>query len=187
MSREQVTETILDEFERLREVPGSSFDSDRLVDYLVANPTGDQQIESTYKGRHLFSRFIENLELRLAVCFSLKDLETLRSLDDFADRICHLQKNPQGSLGVITRRLKEPFELNLAIMVTVLCGLPVALCIKFARAWGLLSLLLPAGILFLIWRLYDQDRAHCRKVRSKIMEKKHVTLRQDSTERNTLP
>lgn len=175
MSREQVTEEIIDEFERLREVPGSSFDRDRLVDYLVANPTGNQHIESTYKGRRLFSRFIEKLELRLAVCFSLKDLETLRGLDSFADRISHLQKNPRGSIGVITGRLKEPFPLNLAIVISVLCLLPVGLSIKLAGAWGMLSLLIPGGLLFTIWRLHEVDRKHCREVRARIKAKEQIT------------
>ena len=181
-SRQHVIEEVLEVFERVREAPGSPFERERLVDYLAANLSGAQDVESTYKGRHLFNRFINSLELHMAVCFSLKDLETLRSLDGFADRISHLQNNPGGSLGVITHRLKEPFPLNLAIVVTALCCLPVALCIKFAKAWGLLSLLLPGGVLFLIWRLYEQDRRHCREVRSRIMEKKQSYVRGESAE-----
>jgi hypothetical protein len=75
--KSDIRQRLLEVFEAVRELPGSDFEPERFIHYLVANPKGNLNIHNSFKGKRYFVKFIQQVEVTFAVCFSNNDLETL--------------------------------------------------------------------------------------------------------------
>jgi hypothetical protein len=63
--KSDIRERLLEVFEAVRELPGSDFEPERFIHYLVANPKGTLNVHNSFKGKRYFVKFIQQLRLHL--------------------------------------------------------------------------------------------------------------------------
>jgi hypothetical protein len=154
-TRSRIREQIKEAFEASRESPGSPYEESEIIWHLVSDPKGPAGIHNTFKGKRRLSEFLMAIEAKFAVCFSLKDWESLKSLNQIEDRIAYLLDTPKSSLGSIRNILKARPPDMLVLLVFILSAPLVALAAKVLGVLGLAVLLLP---IFLAAKMFQSDR-----------------------------
>jgi hypothetical protein len=173
-NKEEIRDILLAEFEGVRERPGSSFDPERFIHFLMANPDGKRNVHNSFKGKRYFVKFVERIESKFGVCFSNSDLETIVGLSKMTDRVAYLQGTPKSSLTVIANRLRDPFNPNIVIVIMLL-SLPIVYAFYRLLSYvGLVSLGIPAFTIGLVFHLHHRHRIHYETLRQQIMKANKV-------------
>lgn len=153
---EQIREEIRAAFEASRESPGDPYDEDEIVWHLVANPEGPASIHNTFKGKRRLVRFLRGIEAKFSVCFSMKDWESLKSLDQIEERLVYLLDTPRSSLASIRHILEARPPDMLAVVVLVLSVPVTAILVKLFGVMALSVLIVPTAV---IAKLFQMDRS----------------------------
>lgn len=167
-ARELIRERLLEVFESTRESPGSGFEPESFIHYLITNRDGSLNVRNSFKGKRYFVKFMRRVEITFAVCFSNDDLESLNGITKMTDRVAYLQCTPKSSLTVISNRLKEPFNFNIVIFALVLSFPLGAMLFKLFSYPGLMGLTLPFLLVMLVVYDHRRDRAHLERLRDRI-------------------
>jgi hypothetical protein len=174
-NKEEIRDILVAEFEEVRETPGTPFNPERFIHFLMANPDGKRNVHNSFKGKRYFVEFIKRIETKFGVCFSNNDLETIVGLSKVTERVAYLQGTPKSSLTVIANRLREPFNPNIVIVIMVL-SLPIVYGFyKLLSYVGLVSLGIPAFAIALVVHLHRRDRIHYETLRQQIMKANKVS------------
>ena len=164
----QIRERLLEVFESIRESPGSGFEPERFIHYLITNLDGSLNVHNSFKGKRYFVKFIQRVETAFGVCFSNDDLESFKGITKMTDRVAYLQCTPKSSLTVISNRLKEPFNSNIVTFALVLSFPLGAILFKLCSFFGLAGLTAPLLLIILVVRSYRRDRAHHKRLQDQI-------------------
>ncbi len=162
-----VCERILAIFESVREVPEAAYDAEYLVQYLINNPERKIELHNTFKGKRRFNRFKRTIEGEYTICFSLKDDE-LASLRQWVDRVTYLRSTPKSSLTAIANRMKERPPDMLALAIAVVFFPVVAIGYRLFGVSGLLLLVLPVSVIWLMYRSHWQESRFYSDMKEKI-------------------
>jgi hypothetical protein len=169
-----VCDRILAIFESVREVPGTAYDAEYLVQYLIDNPERKIELHNTFKGKRRFSRFTRTLEEEYTICFSLKDDE-LTSLKQWVDRVTYLRSTPKSSLTTIANRMEErPPDLP-ALAIAVIFLPIVAIGWRLFGVSSLLLLALPITVIWLMYRSHWQELRFYSDMKEKIRSRTGAT------------
>jgi len=152
---EQIRDEIKAAFEASRESPGDPYKEGEIIWHLVANPEGRASIHDTFKGKRRLARFLRGIEAKFSVCFSLKDWESLKSLDQIQERLVYLLNTPRSSLASIRNILEAPRPDVQAVVVLILSAPVTAILVKLFGVVGLAVLIVPAAV---IAKLFQMDR-----------------------------
>jgi len=161
---------VLSHFERHREMPGASFEEERFLDYLLANPAGSRAAYNSFEGLRRLNQLIEAIQLEFAVCFSMADRDQNYALDQLVGRIRDLQASRQSSLASLRNRKKHRFGWTAVIFGNLLAfplwmagfhWTPVA-------GWALLGICIAATAMMV--RLYVADKRYLRTLEARIVE-----------------
>lgn len=163
-----VREEVIALFERHRATPGSPFDAEHFLDFLLAAPKEDRAIYNSFSGLRRFNAFINELQLELAVGFSKQDREANYSLDKFIARVEQLQRSPGGSLASLGNQSKGGPDVNVLILVNILL-LGAAAALR-AHTWGMIGFLALAAA-FNVWyaNFYFAGKRYLVKLRQRIV------------------
>ena len=157
---------ILELFEQHRELPGAPFDEAHFLDFLMAEPKNVGAIRNSFRGLKRFNRFVDDVQYEFAVCLSLDDRESTRSLSNFVERIENLERSRRGTL----RSLKNQERAGAGWQVIVIADLMLlALAIVFRTPWVAVPLVLVA--LFITARFYlfaKEGATYLRRLRQRI-------------------
>jgi len=82
-------------FDKHRAQPNTPFDDSRFLDFLIAKPGEKGCVRNSFRGLRRLNAFLNEIQYDYGVCFSLKDRETVYSLDNFIASIIALQKSPR--------------------------------------------------------------------------------------------
>ena len=153
---EQIREEIKAAFEASRESPGDSYDEGKIIWHLVADPEGSASIHNTFKGKRRLARFLRRIEAKFSVCFSMKDWESLKGLDQIQERLVYLLDTPKSSLASI-RNIVEARPPEMLAVVVFLLSVPVtAILVKLFGVVALAVLIVPTAV---IAKLFQMDRS----------------------------
>jgi hypothetical protein len=153
-------DAVLQVFERHRATPGAAFDEARFLDYLIAKPKHERAVHDSFAGLRRYNAFINDVQLRFGICFSLHDFEANHSLHRFVQRVAELQASRRSSLASFRHQQRHGFGWR-----TVFIGnlLALSLAVGAARISQLLAValffacLLANGVVagfYLRWRAY---------------------------------
>lgn len=174
-SKEEIRDILLAEFEAVRETPGTYFNPEKFIHFLIVNPDGKRNVHNSFKGKRYFVRFIKHIETKFGVCFSNSDLETVVGLSKMTERVAYLQNTPKSSLTVIANRLRNPFNPNVAIVIVFL-SLPIVYAFyKLLSYVGLVSVGIPVFAIALVVHLHRRDRHHHETLRQQIMKASKIS------------
>jgi hypothetical protein len=166
-----VRDKLITLFESTRSMPGAEYDKEHFLDFLIPNPSGTHSIHDSCRGRRLFWKFIDTVQVEFAVCFSTKkDLDCRKqlSIDGLATRILELQNAPQTSLTALDRRQQTAispqggillFNLPIGLLLLVFWSHVALRCVGFV-----LLVLVNCGILIVLGLEY----IYCRRLRTLI-------------------
>jgi hypothetical protein len=168
VKKSNIRKRLLEVFESMRESPGSDFEPERLIHYLIENPKGNLNVHNSFKGKRYFVKFKQQVETTFAVCFSNNDLETLLGITTMTERVDYLQRTPKSSLTVISNRLREPFNPNMSIFILVIFLPVIGFLFKTFSFFGLVVLALPVLLILLLIRSHHQERIHYQTLRDQI-------------------
>jgi hypothetical protein len=174
MDEKRARGAILASFEKHREKPGTHFDAEEFLDFLMADgrPLGD--VRNGFGGLKRLMAFYDTLQLECAVCLESQDMERSWSVDRLADRILQKKKNLAAQRGIARRRLEnaerclisEPLKFGLFLILPaffILWGF-------FSGDWraGLTLFTLGALVVFGIYNLQRKELAYCRRLLEEI-------------------
>ena len=120
MDREEIEKRIIKVFESTRYKPGSYYNPQNFMNYLVSPPSSKNQIQNSFVGIRRYHMFMENLERAFEICFTLSDLDKEYSIEKLCDKIIERKNKAKGNRMIITRRIESGekfyFELTLTII-----------------------------------------------------------------------
>ena len=158
-------ETVIQLFECHRATPGAPFEESHFLDYLLAEPRGKRAVHNSFAGLRRYNAFVDDVQLRFSICFSLRDFEANLPLDRFVERIAELQGSPRASLASFRNQRRHGYGwgtvavLNFMAAVLVLGGMRISLVLAAALA----LLCVVANGLFVVhylrWRAYQRRLA----------------------------
>lgn len=93
-------------FEMHRATPGAPFDESHFLDFLLADPKAKGAIRNSFRGLRRFNLFLDEVQLELGVCFSIRDREANYPLDKFVARTLQLQQSRRSSLTSLQNQMK---------------------------------------------------------------------------------
>ncbi len=132
-----IRDEVLESFEKNRKEPGTPFEEDHFIDYLIANPKYKGAIHNSFEGKRRFFKFWNQIQLDQGICFSFKDRDKNYSLAAFIERIKELQNNPKSSKAALRHQMKYSFEWNITIFMNAILLSAIALTLK----WPFIALL----------------------------------------------
>jgi hypothetical protein len=100
---------IVTAFESHREAPGMPYSEEHFLDYLLERPSKKGYVRNSFSGLRRFNAFIDQVQLELSICFSLKDREANYSLDRFVARVAELRASPRSSLASFRNQARAGF------------------------------------------------------------------------------
>lgn len=109
---------IVEIFERHREAPATPFDENRFLDYLLLNPKQSRAVYDSFRGLKRFNMFIDEVQLRCSVYFSIKDRDAHYPLNRFVERIEQLRSSPHSSIASLNNQIKRNSRGSTAIVGT---------------------------------------------------------------------
>lgn len=160
-----VHDRVLAIFEQHRARPGSAFDEDNFLCYLLP----ERQLPSnSFAGLRRLNRFIDAVQLENAVCFSLKDREANYSLDAFVARVVELRRSRRSSQASLRNQERHGFGWHAVLIINLLAVSVCAVAIRYAAplGWLLVAALLLVNIN--VVRLYARQRTYMKLLRSRI-------------------
>lgn len=161
---------VLLHFEKYRAIPGASFEEERFLDYLLANPSGSRAAYNSFEGLRRLNRFIEAVQLEFSVCFSMADRDRNYALEQFIARIRELQASRQSSMASLRNRKRHRFGWP-AVIFGNLLAFPLWMAAfqwKPVAGWALLSVCI-AGTAMMV-RLYIADKHYLGALEARILE-----------------
>lgn len=161
-----VKEKVLALFEKHRALPGAPYDAEHFLDFLLPGPVTDRAVYDSFRGLKRLNAFWDELQLELAVCFSVKDRDANYSLERFVARVEELQQSRRSSLASLNNQSKMPVE---GFVVVVNLILVIALVALRSSPWAAGAA--GAAILaFNMWyyRFRRKDRLYWESLRARI-------------------
>ena len=132
-------------FEKHRIKPGTPYDEDHFLDFLVHEPKKKRAVYDSFRGLRRFNAFVDEVQYEFAVCFSLKDRDANYSLDKFVDRVKELETSHRSSLASLNNQIQAGPEWNLVVVVNFIL-LVVAVWLR-TRTWAIVALIGAAAFL----------------------------------------
>jgi hypothetical protein len=118
---------VIEIFEQHRQAPATPFDENRFLDYLLVNPKQNRAVYSSFGGLNRFNEFIDEVQLRFSVYFSIKDRDAHYPLTRFVERIEQLRASPRSSIASMNNQIKrnsrgftEIVGANLLLLIAVI-------------------------------------------------------------------
>ncbi len=164
-SSEPIRKVVLDLFERHRAVPGAPFEEETFLCYLLPKPNLPSY---SFAGLRRFNRFIDAVQLKCSVCFSLEDRESNYSLDRFVGRIVDLRRSKRSSLASLRNQERHGFGWQVVVIFNFLAALLCTFAFRHIPSAGWLLLMLIAVANVLVTRFYFQQRKYMRRLRNQI-------------------
>ena len=164
---ESVAKKIVEIFEEERSHPGTDYDPNCLIHYLLPNSTGTRDIKNSFSGMRRFNRFINHLQSEFSVCFSNKDLDTIHALDAFTRRIIKLKNTPRSSLTVLANRIRGHVEWNLVVMVNLVLG--ILIMFSFLAPFLIAPMIIITVLVdVLLYRFYAREKSYYLSLQKQI-------------------
>jgi hypothetical protein len=160
-------------FEKHRITPGTPFDEDHFLDFLLSEPKKKRAVYDSFRGLRRFNAFIDEVQYEFAICFSLKDREANYCLDRFIDRVKELETSRRSSLASLNNQIKAGPGWN-AIVVANFILLIFAIALR--NSTWLLAAVIGAAALLNGWFLRFSRRAksyHARLL-ARIKDKEQI-------------
>ena len=126
-------------FEKHRIAPGTPYDEDHFLDFLLHEPKKKRAVYDSFRGLRRFNAFIDDVQCEFAVCLSHGDREANYSLNKFVDRVKELEASPRSSLASLDNRMKALPEWNLVVVVNFIL-LVLAVWLR-TRTWAIVVLI----------------------------------------------
>jgi hypothetical protein len=104
-----IREAVLEVFERHRAAPGTPFDESHFLDYLLAKPRDQRAVHDSFSGLRRYNAFINEVQLRFSICFSLHDFEANYPLHQFVERVAQLRASRRSSLASFRQQQRHGF------------------------------------------------------------------------------
>lgn len=123
---------VLEIFERHRATPGAAFEESHFADFLLAKPRKKRAVHDSFAGLRRYNAFIDEVQLRFSICFSLRDFEASYSLGRFVERVGELQASRRSSLMSFRNQRRFGFGWG---AVVVLNAIAIGL-IALAGRWS---------------------------------------------------
>lgn len=168
MMKERATrESILQIFRQHRADPREAFNESHFLDFLLANPKKKGVIRNSFNGLRRFNAFIEKVQYKYGVCFSLEDLESNYSLEQFIERTNKLQQSRHGSLKSLKSQERAGAGVQVIVLLdAVLLGLAYTLSDFIWISGVLLVISVLATVAFAVFAY--RRRLYLRRLRSRI-------------------
>jgi len=159
-------DAVLAIFEKHRIAPGTPFDEDHFLDFLLPHPKGKRAVYNSFRGLRRFNAFIDEVQFEFAICFSMEDRDANYPLDRFVDRVNELETSRRSSLASLRSQTRAATEWNVAIVANLVL-FAAAAALK-NHAW-VLALIALAAVLFNSWFLWLSARA--KRYHAKLLAK----------------
>jgi hypothetical protein len=164
-SSEPIRKAVLELFERHRAVRGAPFEDETFLCYLLPKPNFPS---NSFAGLRRFNRFIDAVQLKYSVCFSLKDREANYSLDRFVSRIVDLRRSKRSSLASLRNQERHGFGWQVVVVFNFLAALLCIFAFRHMPSAGWLLLMLIAVANAFVTRFYFQQRKYMKHLRNQI-------------------
>lgn len=165
------SETILALFERHRAVPHSPFEEAHFLDYLLASPKGKRAVYNSFSGLRRFNRFIDDVQMHFAICFSLRDREANYSLDAFIRRVRELKASHRSSLASLKNQDRAGFGWGAILVLNFLFGCFLGVLLNLSRTFAVaLAFLQVLANLWIVLQ-FMRYRGYSRRLAIKIQER----------------
>ena len=161
---EPVREPVLALFKRHRARPGSPFDEEHFLDFLLANSKQVGAVKNSFRGLRRFNAFIDATQLEFVVFFSIKDREANYSLNAFVKRVEFLTTSKRSSLTSLRNYARYPFGWHVVILFDVVA---IGVCWTVARHSQTVALILALVALLVnaaLARLFLYEQAYVRRI-----------------------
>lgn len=169
MSQVPTPDAIIALFERHRATPGAAFEASYFLDFLLKDPKRKGALRNSFRGKWRFNSFIDEVQLRYGVCFSLSDIERDHSVDTFVERIKVLQKSRRGSLRSLQNQERAGAGWGVVI-VTDLMLLGLASAARKTPWLALLWVLAATAVTIAFVAFARRQRAYHRRLRARLEE-----------------
>lgn len=139
-------------FQRHRQAPGTPFESDRFLAYLLDPPAPRGGLRNSFASLRRLNPFIDEVQLAFAIHFSKRDVEAEYTLDDFADRVAQLCSSPQASMASLRNARRRGFGWGAVVLLNLLLfSLAAGLRSRPSIALGIVVLCGPLDVAFAFW------------------------------------
>jgi hypothetical protein len=170
---------VLFHFESCRAAPGTPFEEERFLDYLIANPSSERAAYNSFSGLRRLNRFIDKIQIEFAICFSMNDRNENYALERFIQRILELTASRRSSLASLRNRQRHSFGW-IAVIFANLLAFPIWMAgfrWKPLIGWALIGACAAATSLAV--RLYIHDKLYLRRLSYRILERDEMSERAD--------
>jgi len=156
-------ELVLEIFERHRATPGAPFDESHFIDYLLANPHRKRAVHNSFRGLRRYNAFIDELQLRLCICFSVQDFEANYSLSKFIERVTELKTSRRSSLASFRNQRRYGFGWGAVFLVNLLIAFLTAGATRISGAFAIALLIsaivanIGVVVFYLRWKNYRKQ------------------------------
>jgi hypothetical protein len=149
-------------FEKHRIKPGTPYDEDHFLDFLLHEPKKKRAVYNRFRGLRRFNAFIDEVQYEFAVCFSLKDHDANYSLDKFVDRVKELETSHRSSLASLSNQIQAGPGWNFVVIVNFIL-LVVAIWLRNST-WAIVALIGAAAFLngWFLWFSRRTKTYHAR-------------------------
>jgi hypothetical protein len=164
-------ESVVGAFEAARQAPGAPYEPERFLAFLTVPPARGKRVADTFGGRRRLVRFLNQVQMQHAVCFTSAEWEAAHTLDQFVTLVEKKASRPEVALcyveqqvaGARRRLVDQPLKFGI-LTLPLLAGAwfvsSVPLRVVLALAW----LAINGGVALLSWR----DLAYHRRLLERI-------------------
>ena len=103
-------------FKRERKNPAANFEESHFMDYLTHPAHPKNTIKNSFRGVRKYYRFMDQLELEFAICFSicfsLSDLDRYYSIDSLTKKVLQRIGKGKGNRMILQRRLETKGKMH---------------------------------------------------------------------------
>ncbi|TKB46733.1 hypothetical protein [Thalassotalea mangrovi] len=144
------------------------FVEENFLDFLIANPSDKGAFRNSFKGLRKYNHFIDEVQLKFGICFSIKDRETNFSLENFTLRVIQLMNSKRSSLKSLRNQMKQPFELNVFLIINLI-GISIIAVLWGNKVIATVVVFLLIAINLKLAHFYHKEYSYQKRLKSRIL------------------